>query len=606
MRMTRSAIVLLIIALAAPLLSGAEPQERGYVVSLKPAQAADDPRAVAAELMKLYGGRLAEQGSAGQAFVMHLSESRARLVAADPRVQSVVPLTPAPAANEPQEVVPWTSGVAYTYDGSGNIRQIGKDTFVYDHVGRLIRADVNGVRRDYEYDAYGNRTKCIQGKGTAEESDCQGYSIDPGDNHIAEAQYDPAGAGTVTSLGTHNYSYDEFLMLRRDQSAEVREFVYTASDERIAVYHAGSKSWRWMIRDESNKLLREFASSGGAYGTATFSWKKDYVWRDKLLLATVQAEGAGITRYHYHLDHLGTARRITDSSDNLVGFHDYFAFGPKVVGGKDEPSLTALRYTGHERDEAGDPFGTLDYMHARYYNPALGRFLSLDPKRGKPQDPQSWNRYAYALNNPIRSYDPDGKQTMDYRILHVRVNIVYSNVDNKGFLMGSTLRERVEAGTVRARHLFGHLGIAVSFHRYNGDIKVEGDKLAGKVQTEKGEVEVNSFLKANYGNSLTVVASQDFYLKDSKGGTNFANGVPVGTVLARNASSGTLAHELAHALGNRLSEGDKPVWGENFLTDRLWDLEVLQYDMGVGFSMEFESWLREGAENLGCDWGHDC
>ena len=51
-----------------------------------------------------------------------------------------------------------------------------------------------------------------------------------------------------------------------------------------------------------------------------------------------------------------------------------------------------MKYTGHER---GD--GDLDYMHARYYSPAMGCFLSVDPawESAGLQTPQTWNRYAY-------------------------------------------------------------------------------------------------------------------------------------------------------------------------------------------------------------------
>lgn len=312
------------------------------------------------------------------------------------------------SAQTPAEVVPWSSGVSYTYDPSGNARQIGKDAFVYDYVGRLIQADVNGVRRNYEYDAFGNRTKCLQNAGTAMASDCQTYAIRSDDNHIIQAGYD--AAGNVTSLGGHVYSYDQFNMMKRDQSGDAREFVYTAGGERLATYAVAGRSWRWTLRDTSNNVLRELTSQGGALGTAAFQWVRDYVWRDDLLLATRQPEGASTTTYHYHLDHLGTPRRITDNADNLAGFHDYFVYGPEVSGGKNEPSLTRVKYTGQERDDAGDLFGTLDYMHARYYNPGLGRFLSTDAMISARSigRPQGWNRYTYALNNPLRFVDPTG------------------------------------------------------------------------------------------------------------------------------------------------------------------------------------------------------
>jgi RHS repeat-associated protein len=65
------------------------------------------------------------------------------------------------------------------------------------------------------------------------------------------------------------------------------------------------------------------------------------------------------------------------------------------------------RYTGKERDaESG-----LDNFGARYYGSSMGRFMSPDPGGllfQKPQDPQSWNLYAYARNNPLSNVDPTG------------------------------------------------------------------------------------------------------------------------------------------------------------------------------------------------------
>ena len=63
-------------------------------------------------------------------------------------------------------------------------------------------------------------------------------------------------------------------------------------------------------------------------------------------------------------------------------------------------------FTGKERDaETG-----LDYFGARYLSSAQGRFTSPDPlnESGNPKGPQSWNRYTYVLNNPLRFIDPNG------------------------------------------------------------------------------------------------------------------------------------------------------------------------------------------------------
>ena len=49
-----------------------------------------------------------------------------------------------------------------------------------------------------------------------------------------------------------------------------------------------------------------------------------------------------------------------------------------------------------------------DFMHARYFSSNLGRFLSVDPVGGEVGSSQSWNRYSYALNNPLVLVDPTG------------------------------------------------------------------------------------------------------------------------------------------------------------------------------------------------------
>jgi RHS repeat-associated protein len=64
-------------------------------------------------------------------------------------------------------------------------------------------------------------------------------------------------------------------------------------------------------------------------------------------------------------------------------------------------------FTGKERDtESGN-----DYFGARYYASTMGRFLSPDPSRLsiQPNNPQTWNRYAYVYNNPLALRDDNGK-----------------------------------------------------------------------------------------------------------------------------------------------------------------------------------------------------
>ena len=69
-----------------------------------------------------------------------------------------------------------------------------------------------------------------------------------------------------------------------------------------------------------------------------------------------------------------------------------------------------LQFTSKERDtETG-----LDYFGARYYSGAQGRFTSPDPENASASlfNPQAWNAYSYALNNPNKYVDPDGESPL--------------------------------------------------------------------------------------------------------------------------------------------------------------------------------------------------
>jgi RHS repeat-associated protein len=66
---------------------------------------------------------------------------------------------------------------------------------------------------------------------------------------------------------------------------------------------------------------------------------------------------------------------------------------------------TAERYTGKDLDAI---LGLYDF-DARYYDPRIGRFISPDPGSSRPEEPQTFNRYSYALNSPYKYVDPDGR-----------------------------------------------------------------------------------------------------------------------------------------------------------------------------------------------------
>ena len=107
---------------------------------------------------------------------------------------------------------------------------------------------------------------------------------------------------------------------------------------------------------------------------------------------------------YYHTDAIGSVRMITDATGQVVTRYDYLPFGqdwPDPPAGQDP-----RRFGGKERDQET----AFDYFGARHYMGRSGRFTAVDPEHvnGNIYDPQSWNGYSYAGNNPLRFTDPDG------------------------------------------------------------------------------------------------------------------------------------------------------------------------------------------------------
>jgi RHS repeat-associated protein len=293
--------------------------------------------------------------------------------------------------------VKWDSG-AYSYDGAGNIKGIGANEFVYDKLNRLVRSEaLQGTHyQGYQYDLFGNLTAITDASGTRTQS------TSTSTNRLnSPATYD--AVGNLTAWGGYAHQWRPTGEMRERIGSGVNNwYAYDAGSQRIVTHDRQTDTYSFTLRDLAGNVLRVFENDG-----STWSWAKDYVYRNGLLLASKDATGT----YHFSLDHLGTPRLVTNSSGTQVSQHDYFGFGEEATSTwRDE----AMKFTGHERDLEGTP-GTLDdldYMRARYYNPIQGRFLSVDPIVGAIAASQSWNRYTYVGNSPLNFVDPFGLSPM--------------------------------------------------------------------------------------------------------------------------------------------------------------------------------------------------
>jgi RHS repeat-associated protein len=123
------------------------------------------------------------------------------------------------------------------------------------------------------------------------------------------------------------------------------------------------------------------------------------------LTISVLAGPANAEVTYFHHDALGSVVAATNESGTVLWRESYQPFGERMdkVASTDE---NASFFTGKPHDDRTG----LTYFGARHYDPVLGRFMGIDPAGITPGDVHTFNRYAYANNNPYKFIDPDGRK----------------------------------------------------------------------------------------------------------------------------------------------------------------------------------------------------
>ncbi len=118
------------------------------------------------------------------------------------------------------------------------------------------------------------------------------------------------------------------------------------------------------------------------------------------------------TMYYTYTDYLGSILKLTNASGSTVAEQSFDAWGRRrgvsdwnYNSAVSVPDWLYRGYTGHEHY---DEFALVN-MNGRMYDPLLGRMLSTDNYVADATGTQHYNRYAYALNNPLKFTDPNGE-----------------------------------------------------------------------------------------------------------------------------------------------------------------------------------------------------
>jgi RHS repeat-associated protein len=291
----------------------------------------------------------------------------------------------------------------------------GAETIIswqYDDLNRLIAedynapGDVNDYGHEYVYDIVGNRLKRnVVGNDpntTYSYNDNDQLTWETTDGNTITYDYDDNGALILKDANSGDdvtYSYDlRGRLAQADiENGPTVDYLYNPDGIRVRATVDGNDID--YIIDPYNhtgyaQVLKEI---NGVTGT-----NRVYITG---LDVVAQATGTSTPKYLLYDGH-GSVRQLANDVGNVVANYHYDAYG-KALNFNPAQAATQLLYCGEMYDSEIDHYN----LRRRWYNPANGRFNTMDPFAGNNRDPQSLHKYLYAHCNPVNNLDPSGEFT---------------------------------------------------------------------------------------------------------------------------------------------------------------------------------------------------
>lgn len=308
----------------------------------------------------------------------------------------------------------------YSYDIFSNLAARTEDkfampnteTFTYDYLDRLTTTTLNGsVSSDMAYDALG-RVLSKEADGQMVFSGAQYSTYDQYNNLKPHAISSASVTGNPFTSPSMDITYTMFDKVQSITQYDENEnlvsqvgYQYGYDHERIQMNYGSTYEKLYLgncelITQNGNSFWNTFIS--GPLG----------------VFAAVTSNGTTESLRYIYKDHLGSWTTITDDAGTVLQELSFDAWGnlraPGSWSGLYNGVLLYDRgFTGHEHLFS---FGLIN-MNGRMYDPAMSSFLSVDNYVQSPDFSQSFNRYAYCLNNPLRYVDPSGEEFITAAII---------------------------------------------------------------------------------------------------------------------------------------------------------------------------------------------
>jgi len=336
---------------------------------------------------------------------------------------------------------------AYTLGAAGNRTRIDE----YDGTGRsygydaLYRLTGEGVtdgsgasvyEKGFGYDPVGNRlTQVTTGAGAGMVS----YSYDERDRLLVEGgqAYGWDADGRLTEKnGEAVYGWDGEDRLRLVTLADGTLVAHTYDADGVrqrteTTTPSGTTTAVDYLVDPSGPLIQVVAETDGTTG----SLAAYYLRGDDLLAVMRSAEGGSWESRFYHTDGLGSIRALTNEAGGVTDRYTFTAFGELLEHAGDDPN--PYLFAG----EALDPNSGFYYNRARWMDPKVGRFASLDPFGGVLSDPVSLHKYLYAGDNPANAVDPTGHYmslSETLQVIAIQLMIAAPYIQTGALILGLT------------------------------------------------------------------------------------------------------------------------------------------------------------------------
>jgi RHS repeat-associated protein len=287
-------------------------------------------------------------------------------------------------------------------------------TYAYDHLNRITGATTQATSgsdcwgQSFTYaDRYGNLSQ-ITGTQTGCSVPGLSVSINSAKNQINTGGYQYDSAGNMTNDPTPLvYTWDAENRLK---SVAGVSYTYDGRGRRV---QKSSGVMEWYGVD--GKLLAETDSSGNLVSEFIYFGGRPVARRD-----------ASGSVYYYSSDALGSVRAVTNATGGVQLMSEYYPYGGERIITNNMDDRHKL--TGKMRDtETG-----LDHYDYRMLSSTMGRWISVDSGPMMPWNPQSLNRYAYVLGNPINKTDPDGRKVGSSNSRGIIDNYVLAEISGAG------------------------------------------------------------------------------------------------------------------------------------------------------------------------------